>query len=194
MLPCSCSVTRRSWDCRGRRRWQVSTYVYHRYMASPMPAIPLRLDSVVKRFGDLTAVSGVSLEVRERACLGLLGLVWLRRGRSGHHLRTCTLQAELPLESTAAAPLCRPSRGRWRLVSAVRLPARPPAYRQAADHWPPPAPPACGRLPSAPRPRAIAAPARLHRRWSENGGRGRGAALPRESTPPARAAHSPGMA
>src|ERR1022692_936891 len=73
MLPCSCSVTRRSWDCRGRRRWQVSTYVYHRYMASPMPAIPLRLDSVVKRFGDLTAVSGVSLEVRERACLGLLG-------------------------------------------------------------------------------------------------------------------------
>src|ERR1019366_5001879 len=34
--------------------------------------------------------------------------------------------------STAAAPLCRPSRGRWRLVSAVRLPARPPAYRQAA--------------------------------------------------------------
>src|ERR1039458_5057544 len=40
------------------------------------------------------------------------------------------------------------------------------------DHWPPPAPPACGRLPSAPRPRAIAAPARLHRRWSENGGRG----------------------
>src|ERR1022692_2367532 len=132
MLPCSCSVTRRSWDCRGRRRWQVSTYVYHRYMASPMPAIPLRLDSVVKRFGDLTAVSGVSLEVRERACLGLLGLVWLRRGRSGHHLRTCTLQAELPLESTAAAPLCRPSRGRWRLVSAVRLPARPPAYRQAS--------------------------------------------------------------
>jgi ABC-2 type transport system ATP-binding protein len=42
-------------------------------MASPTPAIPLRIDSVVKRFGDLTAVSGVSLEVRERACLGLLG-------------------------------------------------------------------------------------------------------------------------
>src|ERR1035437_9923126 len=51
----------------------VRMYVYHRYMASPAPAIPLRLDSVVKRFGDLTAVSGVSLEVRERACLGLLG-------------------------------------------------------------------------------------------------------------------------
>ena len=42
-------------------------------MASPPPAIPLRIDSVFKRFGDLTAVSGVSLEVRERACLGLLG-------------------------------------------------------------------------------------------------------------------------
>jgi ABC-2 type transport system ATP-binding protein len=42
-------------------------------MASGMPAIPLRIDSVVKRFGDLTAVSGVSLDVRERVCLGLLG-------------------------------------------------------------------------------------------------------------------------
>jgi ABC-2 type transport system ATP-binding protein len=42
-------------------------------MASATPAIPLRIDSVVKRFGDLTAVDGVSLEVRERACLGLLG-------------------------------------------------------------------------------------------------------------------------
>jgi ABC-2 type transport system ATP-binding protein len=51
----------------------VRMYVYHRYMASPAPAIPLRIDSVVKRFGDLTAVAGVSLEVRERACLGLLG-------------------------------------------------------------------------------------------------------------------------
>ena len=48
-------------------------YVYHRCMASAAPAIPLRIDSAVKRFGDLTAVSGVSLDVRERACLGLLG-------------------------------------------------------------------------------------------------------------------------
>lgn len=38
-----------------------------------MPAIPLRVDSLIKRFGDLTAVAGVSLEVREPACLGLLG-------------------------------------------------------------------------------------------------------------------------
>ena len=30
-------------------------------MATPAPAIPLRIDSVVKRFGDLTAVAGVSL-------------------------------------------------------------------------------------------------------------------------------------
>ena len=42
-------------------------------MATPAPAIPLRIDSVVKRFGDLTAVDGVSLDVNERACLGLLG-------------------------------------------------------------------------------------------------------------------------
>jgi linearmycin/streptolysin S transport system ATP-binding protein len=42
-------------------------------MASPAPAIPLRIGSIVKRFGDLTAIDGVSLEVRERACLGLLG-------------------------------------------------------------------------------------------------------------------------
>ena len=48
-------------------------YVYHRCMAFAAPAIPLRIDSVVKRFGDLTAVSSVSLQVRERACLGLLG-------------------------------------------------------------------------------------------------------------------------
>ena len=48
-------------------------YVYHRCMGSATTAIPLRIDSVVKCFGDLTAVSGVSLDVRERACLGLLG-------------------------------------------------------------------------------------------------------------------------
>jgi ABC-2 type transport system ATP-binding protein len=35
--------------------------------------IPLEIDSVVKRFGELIAVAGISLEVRERACLGLLG-------------------------------------------------------------------------------------------------------------------------
>ena len=38
-----------------------------------VPALPLEIDSVVKRFGDLTAVAKVSLQVRERACLGLLG-------------------------------------------------------------------------------------------------------------------------
>ena len=34
---------------------------------------PLAVDSVVKRFGDLTAVAGVSLRVQARTCLGLLG-------------------------------------------------------------------------------------------------------------------------
>src|SRR5580698_8007533 len=42
-------------------------------MASPAPPIPLRIESVVKRFGELTAVAGVSMEVGARACLGLLG-------------------------------------------------------------------------------------------------------------------------
>ena len=36
-------------------------------------SIPLRIDSVVKRFGALTAVDGVSLAVAPRTCLGLLG-------------------------------------------------------------------------------------------------------------------------
>jgi ABC-2 type transport system ATP-binding protein len=35
--------------------------------------LPLRIESVVKRFGDVTAVAGLSLEVTERACFGLLG-------------------------------------------------------------------------------------------------------------------------
>jgi len=36
-------------------------------------ADPLRIESVVKRFGEVTAVAGISLEVAERNCLGLLG-------------------------------------------------------------------------------------------------------------------------
>ena len=35
--------------------------------------LPLVIDALVKRFGTLTAVDGISLEVRERECLGLLG-------------------------------------------------------------------------------------------------------------------------
>ena len=45
-------------------------------MASTAPAaspIPLQIDSIVKRFGEVTAVAGISLDVHERACLGLLG-------------------------------------------------------------------------------------------------------------------------
>src|SRR5580704_3612115 len=38
-----------------------------------MSAPPLEVESVVKRFGDVAAVSGISLAVPERACLGLLG-------------------------------------------------------------------------------------------------------------------------
>jgi len=45
-------------------------------MATSAPAsinIPLQIDSVVKRFDEVTAVDGISLKVHERACLGLLG-------------------------------------------------------------------------------------------------------------------------
>ena len=36
-------------------------------------AVPLRIKSLAKRFGDVTAVADVSFEVHERACYGLLG-------------------------------------------------------------------------------------------------------------------------
>jgi len=45
-------------------------------MTAAAPAntsIPLQIDSIVKRFGEVTAVDGISLDVLERACLGLLG-------------------------------------------------------------------------------------------------------------------------
>ena len=40
-------------------------------VANPFP--PLSIQSVLKRFGPLTALDGVSLEVKSRECLGLLG-------------------------------------------------------------------------------------------------------------------------
>jgi ABC-2 type transport system ATP-binding protein len=36
-------------------------------------ALPLRVAGLVKRFGQLTAVDGISLELRNGECLGLLG-------------------------------------------------------------------------------------------------------------------------
>jgi ABC-2 type transport system ATP-binding protein len=40
---------------------------------APPATLPLAIDALVKRFGALTAVAGVSLEVRAGECLGLLG-------------------------------------------------------------------------------------------------------------------------
>ena len=34
---------------------------------------PLRIEGLIKRFGDVTAVNDVSLELHRRECLGLLG-------------------------------------------------------------------------------------------------------------------------
>jgi linearmycin/streptolysin S transport system ATP-binding protein len=46
-------------------------------MAASQPtgdsSLPLEIDTLVKRYGDLTAVDGISLKVRDGACLGLLG-------------------------------------------------------------------------------------------------------------------------
>jgi ABC-2 type transport system ATP-binding protein len=41
--------------------------------SGPAESIPLEVDSLVKRFGQVTAVDGVSLELRAGECLGLLG-------------------------------------------------------------------------------------------------------------------------
>ena len=44
-------------------------------VSSPTPLLlsPLRIEGLVKRFGDLTAVNGVTLELKSGECLGLLG-------------------------------------------------------------------------------------------------------------------------
>lgn len=41
--------------------------------AIPDPSSPLRVSALVKRFGPLTAVDGITLELRTGECLGLLG-------------------------------------------------------------------------------------------------------------------------
>jgi ABC-2 type transport system ATP-binding protein len=41
--------------------------------ASTANSLPLRVDALVKRFGSLTAVDGITLELRSGECLGLLG-------------------------------------------------------------------------------------------------------------------------
>src|SRR5207248_431937 len=41
--------------------------------APPMSVLPLRIEALAKRFGELTAVDGVGLELNSGECLGLLG-------------------------------------------------------------------------------------------------------------------------
>jgi ABC-2 type transport system ATP-binding protein len=36
-------------------------------------ALPLRIDGLIKRFGPVTAVDGITLELQKGECLGLLG-------------------------------------------------------------------------------------------------------------------------
>src|SRR5690349_14192353 len=40
---------------------------------APISVLPLRIEALVKRFGELTALDGVTLELRSGECLGLLG-------------------------------------------------------------------------------------------------------------------------
>jgi ABC-2 type transport system ATP-binding protein len=40
---------------------------------SPLLLLPLRIEGLVKRFGELTAINGVTLELKSGECLGLLG-------------------------------------------------------------------------------------------------------------------------
>ncbi len=42
-------------------------------VANPSSLLPLRVEALVKRFGNLTAVNGVTLELKSGECLGLLG-------------------------------------------------------------------------------------------------------------------------
>ena len=39
----------------------------------PSSSLPLQIEAVVKRFGKVTAVDGITLELRSSECLGLLG-------------------------------------------------------------------------------------------------------------------------
>jgi ABC-2 type transport system ATP-binding protein len=41
--------------------------------SATLSSLPLKIDSLVKRFGNVTAVDGISLELRDGECLGLLG-------------------------------------------------------------------------------------------------------------------------
>src|SRR5205814_5047052 len=42
-------------------------------VAAPSSLQPLRIEALVKRFGQLTAVDGITLELHSGECLGLLG-------------------------------------------------------------------------------------------------------------------------
>jgi ABC-2 type transport system ATP-binding protein len=57
-----------------RRSLAISSSVGpHPSPALPLESLPLKVDGLVKRFGAVTAVDGISLELRPGECLGLLG-------------------------------------------------------------------------------------------------------------------------
>src|SRR2546421_12306620 len=43
------------------------------FVPAASPALPLRIEALVKSFGELKAVNGITLEVHSGECLGLLG-------------------------------------------------------------------------------------------------------------------------
>ena len=60
-------------------------------------ATPLLIEGIVKRFGTLTAVDGIALEVRDRECLGLIG----PNGAGKSTLIRCIVGRALPDSGTA---------------------------------------------------------------------------------------------
>ncbi len=70
--------TRFSQTVPGRLHGPPAEFAYNRRVsyAAPSsldPSLPLQVDALVKRFGRLTAVDGVTLELHPGECLGLLG-------------------------------------------------------------------------------------------------------------------------
>jgi hypothetical protein len=81
------------------------------------PELAIRLRGVVKRYGVITAVDGLDLDVPEGTCVGLLGPNGVRpiseRFELSHSRNGCTREPSDRLRS--------PMRVRWRLDFAGRV-------------------------------------------------------------------------
>ena len=106
--------------------------------ASP---IPLRIDSVVKRFGEVTAVAGISLDVQERTCLGLLG-----PNGAGKSTLIRSIAGRIRLDSGSIQVFCQPAT--WKRSANTRGCAAKRCAAPSNGAWSGP------RSPTAPIPRS----------------------------------------